>query len=53
MIRRMEERDVTRAGGVIAAAFNGVFLRHGFPQPFPSPEVGIGLARGYLRLEPQ
>ena len=53
MIRRMEERDVTRAGGVIAAAFNDVFLRHGFPQPFPSPEVGIGLARGYLRLEPQ
>jgi GNAT superfamily N-acetyltransferase len=49
----MEERDVTRAGEVIVAAFNDVFARHGFPQPFPSPEVGIGLARGYLRLEPQ
>ena len=53
MIRRMEERDVTRAGEVIAAAFNDVCTRHGFPQPFPSPEGGIGLARGYLRLEPQ
>jgi hypothetical protein len=49
----MEERDVTRAGEVIVAAFNDVFARHGFPQPFPSSEAGIGLARGYLRLEPQ
>jgi GNAT superfamily N-acetyltransferase len=53
MIRRMEERDVTRAGEVIVAAFNDVFTRHGFPPPFPSPEAGIGLARGYLRLESQ
>ncbi|MBI3303458.1 MAG: GNAT family N-acetyltransferase [Deltaproteobacteria bacterium] len=53
MIRRMEERDVTRAGEVIVTAFNDVFARHGFPQPFPSPEAGIGLARGYLHMEPQ
>ena len=53
MIRRMEERDVVRAGEVIVAAFNDVFSRHGFPPPFPSTEVGIGLARGYLQLEPQ
>jgi ribosomal protein S18 acetylase RimI-like enzyme len=53
MIRRMEERDIPRVGEVIVAAFNDVFVRHGFPQPFPAPEVGIGLARGYLRLEPQ
>jgi len=53
MIRRMEERDVVRAGEVIATAFNDVFSRHGYPQPFPSHEVGIGLARGYLQLEPQ
>jgi GNAT superfamily N-acetyltransferase len=49
----MEERDVTRAGEVIVAAFNDVFTQHGFSPPFPSPEAGIGLARGYLRLEPQ
>jgi GNAT superfamily N-acetyltransferase len=49
----MEERDVTRVGEVIVAAFNDVSARHGFPQPFPSFEVGIRLARGYLRLEPQ
>jgi len=53
MIRRMEERDVVRAGAVIVTAFNDVFTRHGFPQPFPSAEIGIGLARGYLQLEPQ
>lgn len=53
MIRRMEERDITRAGEVIVTAFNDVFARHGFPQPFSSPEVGIGLARGYLQREPQ
>lgn len=53
MIRRMEERDVVRAGEVIVAAFNDVFARHGFPPPFPSTAAGIGLARGYLQLEPQ
>jgi ribosomal protein S18 acetylase RimI-like enzyme len=53
MIRRMEERDVVRAGEVIVAAFNEVFSRHGFPPPFPSTEIGVNLARGYLQLEPQ
>ncbi len=53
MIRRMEEQDVSRTGEVIVAAFNDVFTRHGFPPPFPSPEAGMGLAQGYLRLEPQ
>jgi ribosomal protein S18 acetylase RimI-like enzyme len=53
MIRRMEERDVVRAGEVIVAAFNDVFARHGFPPPFPAPDVGVALARGYLQLEPQ
>lgn len=53
MIRRMEERDVIRAGEVIVAAFNDVFSRHGFPPPFPSAESGVMLARGYLHLEPQ
>src|SRR5215831_7099582 len=53
MIRRMEDRDVTRAGEVIVAAFNDVYTRHGFPPPFPSPEAGVGMARGYLQLEPQ
>jgi len=53
MIRRMEERDVIRAGEVIVAAFNDVFTRHGFSQPFPAAEVGVGLARSYLRMEPQ
>jgi ribosomal protein S18 acetylase RimI-like enzyme len=53
MIRRMEEQDVARAGEVIVAAFNDVFSRHGFPPPFSSAEVGVGLARGYLQLEPQ
>jgi len=49
----MEEQDVSRAGEVIVAAFNDVFTRHGFPPPFPSPEAGMCLAQGYLRLEPQ
>ncbi len=49
----MEEQDVSRTGEVIVAAFNDVFTRHGFPPPFPSPEAGMGLAQGYLRLEPQ
>lgn len=53
MIRRMEERDIVRAGEIIVAAFNTVFSRHGYAPPFPSDEVGIGLARGYLHLEPQ
>jgi ribosomal protein S18 acetylase RimI-like enzyme len=53
MIRRMEERDVARAGEVIATAFNDVFTRHGFPPPFPSPEAGIRLARAYLQRESQ
>jgi ribosomal protein S18 acetylase RimI-like enzyme len=53
MIRRMEDRDVSRAGEVIVAAFNDVYTRHGFPPPFPSPEAGVGMARGYLQLEPQ
>ncbi|MGH7964198.1 MAG: GNAT family N-acetyltransferase, partial [Candidatus Binatia bacterium] len=46
-------RDVSRAGEVIVTAFNDIFTRHGFPQPFPSAEIGIGLVRGYLHLEPQ
>jgi GNAT superfamily N-acetyltransferase len=49
----MEERDIVHAGEIIVVAFNDVFSRHGFPPPFPSTEVGIGLARGYLQLEPQ
>lgn len=53
MIRRMEERDVVRAGEVIVTAFNDVFSRHGYPPPFPSSAVGVDLARGYLHLEPQ
>lgn len=53
MIRRMEEGDVIRVGEVIVDAFNEVFSRYGYPPPFPSPDVGINLARGYLHLEPQ
>src|SRR5262249_62001572 len=53
MIRRMEDRDVTRAGEVIVAAFNDVYTRHGVPPPFPSPEAGDGIARGDLQLLPQ
>src|SRR5260221_7040200 len=53
MIRRMEERDVVRAGEVIVAAFSDVCTRHAFPPPFPVSEVGVGIARGYLHLEPQ
>lgn len=53
MIRRMEERDIGRVGEIIVAAFNDVFSRHGYPPPFPSVEVGISLARGYLHSEPQ
>ncbi|MBI3756395.1 MAG: GNAT family N-acetyltransferase [Deltaproteobacteria bacterium] len=53
MIRRMEERDVVRVGEVIVAAFSDICTRHGFPPPFPASEAGVGIARGYLQLEPQ
>ncbi len=51
-IRRMQEADIPRVGEIMVTAFNDVFRRHGYPEPFPSPEVGASLARGYLGLEP-
>jgi predicted N-acetyltransferase YhbS len=53
IIRRMEEKDIERAGEIIVAAFNDVFTRHGYQPPFPSREVGISIARGYWQREPQ
>ena len=52
-IRRMQEGDIPRVGEIMVNAFNDVFRRHGYPEPFPSPEVGISVARGYLSLEPE
>ena len=52
-IRRMQEGDVPRVGEIMVTAFNDVFRRHGYPEPFPSAEVGISLAHGYLSLEPE
>ena len=52
-IRQMQEGDIPRVGAVMVAAFNNVFRRHGYPEPFPSPEVGTSLAQGYLQREPQ
>ncbi len=53
IIRRMEEKDIERAGEVMVSAFNDVFTRHGYQPPFPSREVGIGIARSYWQREPQ
>jgi predicted N-acetyltransferase YhbS len=53
IIRRMAEPDIERAGEVIVAAFNNVFTRHGYQPPFPSREVGIGIARAYWQREPK
>lgn len=52
IIRRMEEKDVERAGEIIVAAFNDVFSRHGYHPPFPSRDVGILIAREYWQREP-
>lgn len=53
IVRRMEEKDIERAGEIIVVAFNDVFTRHGYQPPFPSRDVGITLARGYWQREPQ
>lgn len=52
-VREMREADVPRVGAVMVAAFNDVFRRHGYPEPFASLDVGTALAAGYLRLEPE
>ena len=51
-IRQMQAGDIPRVGAVMVSAFNDVFRRHGYPEPFPSPEVGTSIAQGYLQLEP-
>ena len=53
IIRRMEEKDIERAGEVMVSAFNDVFTRHGYQPPFPSRDVGIEIARAYWQREPQ
>ncbi len=52
-IRRMQEGDIPRVGAIMVSAFNDVFRRHGYPEPFSSVEIGTSLARGYLSLEPE
>ena len=52
-IRRMQEGDIPQVAEIMVNAFNDVFRRHGYPEPFPSAEVGTSLARGYLNLEPE
>ena len=51
-IRHMLTEDIPRVGAVMVAAFNEVFRRHGYPEPFPSPAAGTSIAQGYARLEP-
>ena len=51
-IRHMLTEDIPRVGAVMVAAFNDVFHRHGYPEPFPSSVAGTSIARGYARLEP-
>ena len=51
-IRHMLAEDIPRVGAVIVAAFNDVFRRHGYPEPFPSSAAGTSIAQGYARLEP-
>ncbi len=52
-IRQMQAGDIPRVGAIMVTAFNAVFRRHGYPEPFPSPDVGISIAQGYARLEPK
>lgn len=52
-VRVMEPRDVEEVGDVMVSAFNDVFSRHGYAEPFPSVNVGISLARSYLDREPE
>ena len=52
-IRHMQAEDIPRVGAVMVAAFNDVFCRHGYPEPFPSPAAGTSIAQGYARLEPK
>ena len=51
-IRHMLAEDIPRVGAVMVAAFNDLFRRHGYPEPFPSPAAGTSIAQGYARLEP-
>ncbi len=51
-IRHMLAEDIPRVGAVMVAAFNDVFRRHGYPEPFPSSAAGTSIAQGYARLEP-
>jgi predicted N-acetyltransferase YhbS len=43
-IRPARATDSAECGRIIHAAFNNIADKHGFPHPFPSPEVAIGLA---------
>ena len=51
-IRHMLAEDIPRVGAVMVTAFNDVFRRHGYPEPFPSSAAGTSIAQGYARLEP-
>lgn len=51
-IRHMLAEDIPRVGAVMVAAFNDIFRRHGYPEPFPSAAAGTSIAQGYARLEP-
>ena len=51
-IRHMLEEDIPRVGAVMVTAFNDLFRRHGYPEPFPSLAAGTSIAQGYARLEP-
>ncbi len=51
-IRHMRAEDIPHVGAVMVAAFNVVFRRHGYPEPFPSAAAGTSIAQGYARLEP-
>ncbi len=51
-IRHMLAEDIPRVGAVMAAAFNSLFRRHGYHEPFPSPAAGTSIVQGYARLEP-
>ena len=45
-IRHMFEEDIPRVGAVMVAAFNDLFRRHGYPEPFPSLAAGTSIAQG-------
>lgn len=53
VIRGMSIEDTEETGKVIVSSFNDVFIKHGFPAPFPAWQIGQGIASSYARHDPE